>query len=80
MDKRRVKPLDAHVCYEGEIEGKIKPGWIALEPSLTGTDLKSSRQQRLSSWKIQRNTADSCLLADGSSDLREPFPLKPLLG
>ena len=47
----------------------MKPEWIVLESSLAGTHLKASGQQRLSSRKMQRTTADRCLLPDGNSDM-----------
>ena len=77
--KRRGEPPDVRVCREGEIEGNIKSERIVLE-SLAGTGLEASRQQRLSSRVIQRATAGSCSLADGSSNFGKPFLFKPLLG
>ena len=39
-------------------------------------DPEAPGQQRLSSWAIQRATADDCSLADGSSDLGETTSLQ----
>ena len=39
-------------------------------------DPEAPGQQRLSSWAIQRTTADGCSLTDGSSDLGETTSLQ----
>ena len=72
-------PLDARVCLEERIEGRMKPERIALESSSAGTDPGAPGQQRLSSWEMQRTTADGCSLVDGSLDLGEITSLKDFL-
>ena len=60
-----------YVCVwkEEDIKGKMKPERIDLESSLAGTGLEAPGQKRLSRRGMQRTTDDSCLHADGSSDL-----------
>ena len=53
----------------------MKPERITLESSSAGMGPRAPGQQRLSSWEMQRFSADGCSLVDGSSDLGEITPL-----
>ena len=72
-------PLDVRVCLEERIEGRIKSERIALESLSAGTDPGVPGQQRLSSWEMQRTTADGCSLVDVSLDLGEITSLEDFL-
>ena len=71
--------LDVRVYKEGEIEGRMKPERIGLKSQRAGTGPEAPGHQRLSSWETRRTTAGGCSLANGSSDMGEIFPFKPLL-
>ena len=51
-------PLDVRVFKNTRTEGKMKLERGGLESSSAGTGLEGPRQQRLSSWKMQRTTVD----------------------
>ena len=79
--RREEDPLDVRVCKKEKTESKIEPEWIiALKSSLASTGLETPRHQRLSSREMQWTTVESCLLANGSSDLRWTLLFKPLSG
>ena len=72
-----VIPLGVRVCMDKRTESKMEPERGALESSSAGTDPEAPVQQRLSSWEMQRNTADGCSLVDVSLELGETLlPLK----
>ena len=73
--------LDMRICMmEERIEGRMKPERIALESSSVGTDPEAPVQQRISSWEMQRTTADGCSPVDGSSNLGRTTSLRFVIG
>ena len=58
-DKQTEIPLLVQCCEEEEVEGKMGPGWIALEPSLADTGPRHS-DSRISRSGICNELPPAC--------------------
>ena len=80
QDKCGKDLLDVYVCEEEKIKGKMGPGRIALESSLSGTSPEAPEQPRLLLRDMQRTTVDMSTAADGSLEQEEIIHLQVVVG